>query len=167
MTSDNINVGDYVVYSTKGICRVDSIEAKNFDKESRNYFVFIPVFDLKSTYFIPVDYDCNKIQIKSALTRQEAEELIAFNKNTKPAEWIANSNERKQVYDKFYKTGSRKDIIKVIKAIKAHEIRQKAVGKQLYAADDRLLKGCVNLICTELAFILEKTPEEIQEQLGY
>ncbi|MFR5876672.1 MAG: CarD family transcriptional regulator [Eubacterium sp.] len=167
MTADKINVGDYVVYSTKGICRVENIETKNFDRENRNYFVFVPVFDTKSTYFIPVDYDSSRVHIKTALTGQEAKALMEFAENTDPAEWIANSNERKQVYDNLYKTGTREQIIKVIKAIKKHENNQKALGKQLYATDDRILKGCVNLICGELAFVLDKNPEEIKEQLCY
>lgn len=167
MTANKISIGDYVVYSTKGICRVENVETKNFDRENKDYFVFIPVFDTKSTYFIPVDYDSSRVHVKSALTKQGAEELMAFAESAEPAEWIVNPNERKQTYDRLYKSGSREEIIKIIKAIKAHEAKQKALGKQLYAADDRLLKGCINLICGELAFILEKSPDEIKERLGY
>lgn len=167
MTLNKIDAGDYVVYSTKGICRVENIETRIFDRDKKDYFVFIPVFDEKSTYYIPVDYDSSRVNIKSALNKNEANELIAFAKSTEPAEWIANPNERKQAYDKLYKSGSREDIIKIIKAIKAHEAKQRQLGKQLYTTDDRLLKGCINLICGELAFILDKTIDEIKEELEY
>ncbi|MGN0528422.1 MAG: CarD family transcriptional regulator [Eubacterium sp.] len=167
MNSTNISIGDYVIYSTRGICRVDAIESNKFDRETKDYFVFVPVFDSKSKYYIPVDFDSERVHIKPALTKIKADELLDYSEKTQPAQWIVNPNERKQTYDKIYKSGSREDIIKIIKAIKQHEKEQKEIGKQLYATDERLLRNCVNLITGELAYIFGKTPDEIREQMGY
>ena len=53
MSHDKLKIGDCVVYSTKGICRITDVEEKVFDRDKRNYFVLVPIFDEMSTYYIP------------------------------------------------------------------------------------------------------------------
>lgn len=161
------SVGDYIIYSTKGICTIASIEKKAFGLEERNYYVLSPVFDTKSTYYIPVDYDENRVVINPVLSEENAKELFESSKSADAYEWIINQNLRRQTYDKIYKSGNRKEIISVIKAIKNHETEQKQAGKHLYAMDERILKGCTNLIAGELAFVLGKTPDDIKNELEF
>lgn len=161
MKGITLKTGDLVVYSTRGICRVTQITSKTFDRERRDYFVLTPVFDEKSTYFIPVDYDPERVHIKPALTKTEAQQLIAFAETAAPLEWISSPNLRKQTYEHIYKAMPREEKIRLIKTLKAHEQHQKEIGKQLYASDARILSGCETLIGNELAYILGKTPDEI------
>ncbi len=165
--SKKYNVGDNIIYSTKGICTISSIEKKAFGLEERDYYVLSPIFDSKSTYYIPVDYDESRVVINSVLSPDKAEELFEYSKSAEAYEWIINQNLRKQTYDKIYKSGNREEIIRVIRAIKNHETEQKQAGKHLYAIDERILKGCVNLITGELAFVLGKAPDDVKNELNF
>ncbi|MBQ9227871.1 MAG: CarD family transcriptional regulator [Eubacterium sp.] len=161
MQNKQLSIGDLVVYSTKGICRVTEVVQKIFDREVRDYYVLSPIYDNRSTYFIPVDYDSDKVHIKDALQPDEAKALLQFAKTAKPLDWIANPNERRQQFDRVYKAEPRREKIKLIKALKAHERQQKAHGKQLYAADSRILSGCEALIVDELAHVLNLPQADI------
>ena len=160
---DNIKLktGETVVYSTRGVCKITEIISRTFERETKDYYVLTPVFDSRATYFIPVDYNSDKVHIKRALTRKEAAALLSYAKSAEPLEWIASPNERKQKYDWVYKAETRENKVRLIKALRTHEQQQKARGKQLYAADSRILSGCESLVGGELAYILGKTPEEI------
>ena len=74
MSHDKLKIGDCVVYSTKGICRITDVEEKVFDRDKRNYFVLVPIFDEMSTYYIPQDYDSESIR-----RSQKARRLICAN----------------------------------------------------------------------------------------
>lgn len=164
---EKINIGDYVIYATKGICEVTDIETKKFDRDEKEYYVFAPVYDRMSTYFVPVDYDPEKVHIKSAITVDEANCILADFDDTEAAQWIKNPNERRQAFDLIYRTGERKDIIGVIKALKHHSEEQHKIGKQLYATDEKILRGCKHLIFDELAFVLDKEPKALAQSLGF
>ena len=161
MENIKLKTGETVVYSTRGICKVTDITTQTIGRETKDYYVLTPVFDSRATYFIPVDYDSEKVHVKKALTRAEAKALLDFAKEAEPLEWIASPNERKQKYDWVYKAEAREKKVRLIKALRAHEQQQKARGKQLYAADSRILSGCESLVSGELAYVLGKTPDEI------
>ncbi len=167
MSHDELKIGDCVVYSTKGICRITDVEEKIFDRDKRNYFVLVPIFDERSTYYIPQDYDSEKVHIKPSLTESEALDLCEYVKTARPLEWITNPNERKQSFDKIYKSGTRKEKVHLIKAIKNHEAKQKALGKQLYATDERFLRGCIGVLADELAFVLGRDRDELRLELDF
>ena len=165
MDNKDIKIGGLVVYSTRGICLISNTETRQFGRESKDYFVLTPLFDERATYYIPVDFDAEKVHIKPALTKNEAKALLDFAKTAEPLEWIANPNERKQEYDWTYKAKSREDKIRLIKALSKHETEQKEAGRQLYASDSKILDGCLKIVSDELAYVLDKSPDEIAETL--
>ena len=84
-----------------------------------------------------------------------------------PLQWITNPSERKQLFDKIYKSGTRKEKVHLIKAIKDHEAKQKALGKRLYATDERFLRGCISVVVDELAFVLGRDRDELRCELDF
>ena len=167
MSHDKLKIGDCVVYSTKGICRITDVEEKVFDRDKRNYFVLVPIFDEMSTYYIPQDYDSEKVHINPSLTESEALDLCEYVKTANPLQWITNPSERKQLFDKIYKSGTRKEKVHLNKAIKPHEAKQKALGKRLYATDERFLRGCISVVVDELAFVLGRDRDELRCELDF
>ena len=55
----------------------------------------------------------------------------------------------------------------LIKAIKDHEAKQKALGKRLYATDERFLRGCISVVVDELAFVLGRDRDELRRELDF
>ena len=67
-------VGEYVVYGTNGVCRIESIGTLNMGMGDKEYYTLTPVYEKKSKLFIPVD--SRKVIIRPVLTRQETDRLI-------------------------------------------------------------------------------------------
>lgn len=162
MKTQQFNIGDTVIYSTSGICRVKAIVQQAFNYENRNYYELEPIFDARSTCFVPVDYDSEKVHIEKALSKEQAAALLDYAATAAPTPWIALPNERKQQYNLICRKGSRKEKVRLIKALQLQEQKQKAQNKQLYAADERIFSGCKAQIQNELAYVLGKSTDEIE-----
>ena len=67
------NVGDLVVYSSHGICRVDDICEKTLLGETKKYYELHPVEDDNLKISVPVDND--KVTMLELLNK-EAEEIL-------------------------------------------------------------------------------------------
>ena len=80
----NLKIGDTVIHSYSGVCKITDIITQTFNREERNYYVLSPVYDVRSTCYIPVDYNPEKIHIKSVLTTIQAQELLENAKNAFP-----------------------------------------------------------------------------------
>ncbi len=158
----NLKIGDTVIHSHSGVCKITNIITQTFNSEKRNYYVLSPVYDVRSTYYIPVDYNPEKIHIKSVLTTIQAQELLENAKNASPLEWIDNPNERKQKFNSVCNSGSREEKMRLIKAIRKHEEEQKKMGKQLYAADLHIVENCENELLGELSYVLNIPVEELK-----
>lgn len=156
-------IGEIVLYSTTGICKVVDVVTRTFNREDKEYYVLAPVYDERSTCFVPVEYDSSKIHIERILTKEGAEELLRFAADASPKKWIANMNDRKQQYNEICRRGTREEKIRLIKTIYLHEQKQREQKKQLYACDERVLNSCKKQIYEELAYVLGKTVEEIAE----
>ena len=92
----------------------------------------------------------------------QAQELLENAKNASPPEWIDNPNERKQKFNSVCNSGSREEKMRLIKAIRKHEEKQKKMGKQLYASDLRMLENCEKELLGELSYVLNIPVEELK-----
>ena len=73
-----MQIGTFVHYSTKGICQVREIETMKFSSETKDYYVLVPVFDRNSKYYVPTDYDPQRIKIRAAIAPAMVEELMGY-----------------------------------------------------------------------------------------
>lgn len=156
-----MDIGEFVHYSTKGICKVDSMEELKFGNEEKQYYVLIPVFDKNAKYYVPIDYDPNRVQIRNAITRSAVEELIAFAKTCEPFDWLNNANERKEKNEEILKSADHRRIIRLIKTLRTHEEQQKRAGKKMYLSDTKALKSAIHMISDEFAFVKGEDPKTI------
>lgn len=167
METHKLTIGDTVIYSTAGVCRVNGIVSRGFGYESRDYYELTPIFDVRSTCFVPVDYDEERVHIEPAMTKAQAEALLDYAEKATPLQWITSPNERKQEYGLVNKKGSREEKIRLIKTLMLQEQKQKEIKKQLYASDERILSGCKAHIFNELAYVLGKTTDEVEKNFEH
>ena len=129
-----MQIGTFVHYSTKGICQVREIETMKFSSETKDYYVLVPVFDRNSKYYVPTDYDPQRIKIRSAIAPAMVDELMAM---PRPAsyEWVSNVHERKAKTEEILHSSDHKRILRLIKTLRCHEEHQKQIGKKMYLSD--------------------------------
>ena len=66
-------VGDLIVYSETGVCRVEQVGPPPFDpKTKREYYTLSPL-NCRETIYVPVD---TQVFMRPILSREAAEELI-------------------------------------------------------------------------------------------
>jgi len=155
------NVGDLIIYSAQGICRIDDICAKTYWGITKDYYVLHPIENCKLTISIPVD---NKVIMLGLIDKNEAEEIIESFK-LPGINWIELCSERAQVYLEIVRKGNRKEISKIVNTLIRKKHRADISGKKFYQQDSKLLVFIQNILFKELAMSLNTTFEAIHERI--
>lgn len=114
------SIGDTVTYGIHGVCRITKIENKEFMGVSNNYYVLEPIYDPRSTVFVPTENDVLMAKMKRIMSASEIYELI----NQMPNEadiWIDNDTDRKRRYSEIIKSGDRYALVRLIKTLYIHK----------------------------------------------
>lgn len=157
------NKGDLVIYSSHGICKIDDICEKKISNVTKNYYLLHPMDDRNLSISIPVDND--KVIIQELLTKEEAEKIIESFK-FEGYEWIAMDNERNTKYNEILKEGNRSEIAKIANTLMRKKTEIEGNNKKFHEKDKKILQGIENILFTEVAYILNITSEEIQENIN-
>lgn len=155
-------VGDLIVYSSHGVCRIYNIREKVFLGEKKNYYEIHPINDERLFLSVPVEK--GDLLLFKMADKSEAEDLL--NKfNEKGYEWIDNNNERVKIYTDILKTGKREDISLVLNALITEGIKLSKIDKKLNEKDKRILSSIEEILFEELAYALEITKEEVKSKI--
>lgn len=146
-------VNDVIIYGAQGVCKITGTEEKMSSGKKREYFVLKPVSDKGSTIFVPTDNELVLKKMRRLLTKGEIHKLID-SMRTENAVWIANENERKELYKNILAKGDHMELIKMIKAIYAHKVQREADGKRLHVSDERFFKDAEQILYSEFQYVL-------------
>lgn len=158
-----LNIGDLVIYSGHGICKIDDICDQTYTGNTQTYYVLHPLENSHQlTISIPVDNQ--KVNISRLIQGDQAEEILeSF--HLPGVDWIENNHNRSQVYNDIVKKGNRKEIAKVVNTLirkkQLCEINEKKFGEQ----DKHLLFSIQNILFNELAISLNTTYDAIVDEV--
>lgn len=153
-------VNDTVVYGSQSVCTISEISEKKIGGEKVLYYALRPVFDEKSTVYVPCKNGGLTAKMRPILSRDEVEELIQALRH-ETLDWVENDSERKTQYGEIIKTGDRCELAKLIRVLYLHRANQKEVGKKLHVSDEILLDRAQKLLHEEFAVVLEIQPHEV------
>lgn len=161
------SVGDLIVYSETGVCRVEKIGPPPFDcKEKRDYYTLVPLRS-SGTIYVPVN---TTVFMRPVLSCAEADELI----DRFPEIQQAHVDDRDyralaQQYRGFFETHRCEDLVQLIKAVYVKTQRQSRAGKKPSKVDQEFRKRAETLLNDELAAALkipfEQVPDYIETRL--
>ncbi|WP_156288965.1 CarD family transcriptional regulator [Oceanobacillus salinisoli] len=157
------DIGDLIVYSVHGVCKIDDICEKTYGDVTRTYYVLHPLEEKQLTINAPVDND--KVVILKMMDREEAEEILQSFK-LHGISWIENVKLRTKQYNSIVNTGNRKEISKIANTLMRKDQEAKQSKKRLYDQDRRLLSTIQEILFKELAMSLETTYEDIYEKVN-
>ena len=150
-------IGDLIIYSAHGICKIEDIYERTVSEVTRSYYVLHPMENYPQvTIHTPVNND--KVVMLSLLKKEEANEILESFQGA-GAEWIEQPNKRNTHYTKLVNTGDRKEIANVVNVL----MRKEFEDSKLYAQDRKLLIRAQRMLFKELSLSLEKTHEDINE----
>lgn len=158
-------VGDYVMYKTEGVCRIDQITTMdNFpkDKQGKLYYVMSPLKDTGLKIYSAVDN--TMIPRRPIMTEQEAGNMVEAMADI-PGLEIENEKYREEIYKKALKSCDCREWIRIVKTICLRRQDRHAEGKKSTAIDDHYQKAAEELLLEELSVALHMSEEEVGQYI--
>ena len=146
-------IGDQVVYSTHGVCRVVAQEQRVVDRKEVTYLALEPVAKDGSRFMVPTHNAAAMGKIRPMLTPEQWQDLLRTPR-IHEGQWIPVDNRRKQVYRELLGNGDRLPILEMICSVYRHKEHQFAVGKKVHQCDDNFLRDAERIIAGELAIVM-------------
>lgn len=154
------SVGDIFVYGASGVCRVDDICVRDCGTGKHEYYVLQPVYDARSTVYIPTDSEKLASHARSLLSENEVYEII----DAMPAkgfEWVQNDKERSEFFRNVLESGTRTDIVNLISTLHNRKTELVGHGKKLRSSDEAIMQRAERLLYGEFAWVLGIDPSEV------
>lgn len=157
-------VGDQFVYGIHGICRIAELEERTVGKNKFVYYVLEPRDGGDSRFYVPVHNQAAVAKLRKLMTRQELDALLASREVRQDA-WIADENQRKQVYRELIGSGDRVRLVSMIGSLYRHKERQAAAGRKFHLCDENFLRDAERVLRGEFAEVLDIPPEQVTEYI--
>ncbi len=156
-------VGDYIVYGSNGICRVEEITHPDIagSTSDKLYYVLVPEKTRDSRLFCPTDN--NRVVLRSVITAEEAKALLEEVKEIEPLK-IQSERQRDDTYKKAMKSCDLRQCVQMIKALLIRKEEREANGKKVTVTDERYMKLAEDGLYSELALAMGIDREEIKEK---
>ena len=162
-------IEDVVVYGLHGVCRITEITEKEFAGESHLYYTMHPVFNDRSTFFVPADNEKSKVKVRDLLSVEEVHTLILSMPSQEEIE-IINEKQRKDIYKSIVESGDRVRISRLIKTIYLRNKAREQEGKKQHLIDERFMRDAEAVLFDEFAYVLsidrDKVTDYIREKLN-
>ena len=141
--------GDYIVYGTSGVCRVDEVKPSPFEDEAdRQYYTLTPVTGTETIY-IPVD---SPVFMRPVISREQAETLVRDIPNIEVDHFTSHSMRlSSEHYQEVLQSHDCGDLVQLIKTVYAKSRRS---GRRLSQVDQRYRKRAEELLHGELSVAL-------------
>ena len=153
-------VGDYVVKSNTGICKVEDIVFLDMHGGGeKQYYVLLPIDDARSKLFVNVEADRTKV--RAVMTKDDAVAFIHKMGEIR-AVWISNDKLREQKYKEAFRSNEPEAILGVIKNLHLRGQARIAEGKKIAATDEKYFRMAEQALYSELSFALELDKEGVQ-----
>ena len=147
-------IGEYLVYR-KDVCKVKDIK----EKEGKEYYQLMPVDDESLKIEVPIDNE----NLRCVISKVDLEELV----NSIPNIDTIDCSDRmiELEYRNLISTGSKEDLIKVIKTAYLRNKERLASKKKLSEKDTNYQEKAEKLLYNELSVVLNKTFDQVKEYI--
>jgi len=153
-------INDTVTYSTTGVCKIIDIRKQKIGKKEMSYYILQPSFQKTATVYVPVDNEKLVAKMQPVLTSEEIYALIREMPEI-DHEWIDDDNFRAETFRKIINSGTKSDLIRLIKTIYFRQKALFAMGKKLRRSDELFMNEAENLLYNEFALVLDITPDQV------
>lgn len=159
------SVGDFIVYSGTGVCRVESITAPGTKlplralDNSRRYYVLKPMYQTEKIY-TPVDNP--KVFMRPVITSEEAERLIDMIPTIQAhASQTSSPQELKESYQTATQTFDCADLIELTMCIYAKKQLAEQQKRKIGQVDERYMRRAEELLHGEFSVALGIEKDEV------
>lgn len=155
--------GDYLIYSSYGICHIDSTCSRKVDGTERTYFVLHPMKDTSAKIMTPLNK--NKVFMRSIISPKEAKNILNYFEDKDNIEWIDDKKTRDKSFYQTLKKCDASENAKVLKALLIKEAEKSNNNQKLASSDSTMLNSLKQTLVNELSVSLDSTPQVISERI--
>ena len=153
-------IGEKVLYSVHGICRIGDMEERIVDRVKRQYLVLEPVDQAGAKFYVPTHNAAALAKLRPLLSREALEELLRSEEARQDA-WIADENARKQSYRELINSGDRVALIRMVGSLHRHKQEQIEAGRKFHQSDENFLRDAEKLLSAEFSTVLGIEPGQV------
>lgn len=157
-------INDTILYGKYGVCRIDNIATENFTGKDMEYYFSKPAYSESTVIYVPRENEELVSKMRKVLSKEEIDELILKIKNTEPI-WYDEEKVRKEKYNAILSEGDREKVLQLINTLYINKMERKAVGKKMYASDEKIMREAERLIHEEFAVVLNIQPDEVVDYI--
>ena len=163
------NVGEYIVYGTSGVCKVEDVTTMDMDgvPKDRLYYILKPVYMSKSTIMTPVDN--TKVVMRAVMTKDEVNSLIDDMDHIE-TESVNDDKKRGERCKSTLASCESRELVRMIKSLNSRNQRRIAQGKKLTSGDERYFHMAEDSLYGEMAVTLNidksEVPAYISKRIG-
>ena len=141
--------GEFIVYGTSGVCKVEAVGPSPFEgEEDKLYYTLTPVAGTETIY-LPVD---SPVYTRPVITRAQAERLIAAIPSIEEDHFTSHSLRMStEHYQTVLRSHDCRELVQLIKAVYAKSRRS---GRRVSQIDQRYRKRAEELLHGELSVAL-------------
>ncbi len=161
---NSFNIGDYVVYGHSGVCRIDRIESRCFDKKSEDYYVLAVLHNQNSTVFVPVNSEALTINMRPPMTKEEIDTLLACGAD-EDVVWIDDKKERPKYIKEIISSGDKRRMLAMMKILFERKQDLMSKHKALPSGEERALADLEKLIYEEFSFVLGIGIDDVEQYI--
>lgn len=155
-------IGDYVVYGTNGVCRVEDVGVIDspIAQKDEIYYTLCPFYSKGSKIFTPANNP--KVVIRRIISKEEAMALIDGIANIDCLSF-ADKRRRENEYKDALKKCDCQELVRIIKTV--YLLRQERLneGKKVTAGDEKFFHMAEENLYGELAIALELDKDQVKE----
>lgn len=157
-------VGEYVVYGSKGVCMIEDITHIDISGADKNrlYYVLAPIGDSNGKIYAPTDNQ--KIVMRSVISRKEAEQLIEELPEIEML-WVPDDKQREAKYKEAMRTCDYRAWVSIVKTLYARKQERTAQGKKITTLDERYMRAAENELYSELSLTLGIPKEDMEDYI--
>ena len=154
--------GEFIVYGTSGVCRVEAVGKPPFDTEGdKLYYTLTPVSGTETIY-VPVD---SSVFTRPVISRAQAEQLIQTIPTIELDGFASHSMRMSsEHYQAVLQSHDCRELVQLIKTVSAKSRRS---GRRVSQVDQRYRKRAEDLLHGELAVALGIPLSEVQPYIAH
>lgn len=151
--------GDYVNYSTSGICLIEDICRMSFGKgaEEHDYYILKPLKQNSESIFVPADNEKLTAKMRAVLTPDEIDDIILSVKE-EDLIWIDDRKQRMKAFNEILMRRDEKELLMLASCL---YLRSKETKKGISATEQNILKVAEEAIDQEFSFVLNLNMQNI------
>lgn len=162
---DMYTVSEIIAYSSQGVCEITEICQREVAGKIMDYYVMKPVFDNRSTVFVPVDNDKLVSRIRRTMTADEASDLLEHI-NSGEIIWDDNDARRRELYQGILTEGIPSQLACLFRTLTLRKRTLEGCSRKLRSSDETCLRQAERLLTRECCYASGENADDILVRLN-